>query len=401
MKIVHISQHYFDGLGYDENLLPKYHKKIGCDVVVVTSFIGANLNNKIDYINIEPIEYEDNGVRIIRLPILGHFKERFVIFRGLEDILNIESPDYIYHHGDTQPSIYSCVNYKKKHPSTFLVLDCHEDFMNSARKRFWKLFYYNLLWSKALNRFMNYIDLVFGVTPARCFFAKEELKIPMSKIRLLPLGADEDGARDILNKKNDDNKNNNKIIRLITGGNLNIGKKVINILKAIEGLDVKLILFGNISNDLLNIINLYKKRGALIEIHGWQDRKGTLKLLHNADIAIWYRHTTLIEDAIAVFTPLLLRYYGSTCHLIRGNGYYLYSNNPLEIRQALETIIEKKELLQEMRNNSKEMLSRISYRKIAKESIDYYYDTSPKETHEFLMSSYLCNPNNEDFKFYK
>lgn len=61
---------------------------------------------------------------------------------------------------------------------------------------------------------------------------------------------------------------------------------------------------------------------------GWLTCVQTLEVLKLSDVAIWNtQHATLIEDAIATETPLILRYYGLTAHFIDGNGLYLYSIN--------------------------------------------------------------------------
>ena len=398
MKIVHIAQHYNDGFGYHENLLPRYQKKYGHEVTIITSKVGSYFKGvPLNRIKNKCCEYEDGGVRIICLPIKREFKGRFVIFDGLDRIIEREKPDYIYHHGITHPSVFEAARYKKKHPSVFLVVDNHSDLNNSGKKYLWKVLYYSIFWKTLLRKIKNYIDLVYGVTPARCYFANEELGIPWDLIRFLPLGADEDLAYEVL-KENEIRAQRNRL-RIITGGKITKEKNIASLLKALFGLKVNLIIFGAIPVGIKQLIIDYFNKGLKVELYGWQDRKSTLKLLSESDIAIWNRqHTTLIEDAISVMTPLILRYHGSTSHLIRGNGFYLYSDNPLEIRSYIELIIKNKEVLEGMRMHAKEMVNMLSYNRIAKESIDYFYDKAPKESHLFFMNSFLCNPNNDDFK---
>ena len=365
---------------------------------MVTSTKGILIQtDKVKGVKKEESEYEDNSVRIIRLPIYGEFKRRFVVFKDLESVLIREKPDYIYHHGITQPSIFTAIKYKRNHPSVFLVADCHADLNSSGRKYIWKLFYYNKLWHTLLKKNNKYIDLIFGVTPARCYFANEELGIPWPLIRFLPLGADEDLANEVLKEKKE--KTQKKEFNIITGGKITKEKNIVSLFKAVYDLDVNLRIFGSIPGEIKRLIEDYINKGLKVELYGWQDRRSTLKLLSDSDIAIWNRqHTTLIEDAISVMTPLILRYHGSTSHLIRGNGFYLYSDNPLEIKTYIECIIKNQGVLEEMRRHTKEMLNMLSYNRIAKESIDYYYDKVPKESHVFFMNSFMCNPNNDEFR---
>ena len=146
MKIVHICQYYNDGYGYQENLLPRYQKKLGHDVKVITSdrmsYFAGEKEPKI----VGTGRFEDSGVPIERLPIWAEFKGRFVWFKGLDKTLQKEQPDYIFHHGVMSPSLITCSKYKAKNPAVFLAADNHLDLNNSARNKLWRLGYYQLLW---------------------------------------------------------------------------------------------------------------------------------------------------------------------------------------------------------------------------------------------------------------
>jgi len=397
MKIIHITQCYNDGFGYHENILPKYQLKLGHDVIVVTSERESYFKELSDKNRRkEPREYMEGPVRIVRIPIKGEFRGRFVIFANLKDVLEIERPDYIFHHGLIQPSLFTISGYKKKHPSVFVVADEHADLTNSARNVFWKIGYYNFAWKNALKRSLKYIDIVFGVTPARCYFLNEELGVPWSLIRLLPQGADEDLAQSINSDTLKENDSKERLL-VITGGKINKNKNVLSLFDAITGLDLELRVFGALSAEMKAEIADNPPYNVIF--HGWQNRVQTFKLLAQADIAIWNKlHTNLIEDAIATLTPLILRYHGSTCYQIRNNGFYLYSDNPNEIRQHLEFIIRHKEILFEMRQEARKIRDFLSYNRIAQESIDYYYDKAPKITHEIIMNDPMCLPKNKEFR---
>src|SRR5699024_3444818 len=116
MKIVHIQQYFNQGFGYQENILPSYHKMLGNDVVFLTStrsdgFNGGNRRQPEG-------SFFENSFEVKRLPILGEFKYRFVFFKNLYEALENESPDYIFHHSATAPSLLTINKYKKNHPDT-------------------------------------------------------------------------------------------------------------------------------------------------------------------------------------------------------------------------------------------------------------------------------------------
>jgi len=56
MKIVHVAQHYNDGFGYHENLLPKYQKKYGHDVMMEISTKGILIQKD----NVKAVKREES-----------------------------------------------------------------------------------------------------------------------------------------------------------------------------------------------------------------------------------------------------------------------------------------------------------------------------------------------------
>jgi len=178
MKIVHISNYFNDYIGYHENILPKYHKLLGHDVCLITSdrnyLQPAGDAKQRDYKNKE-------GILVKRIKTTYELKHRFVIFKNLYKSIEEEKADYIFHHGITQPSLFTVIRYKKDHPSVFVAADNHADLNISARNIIWKLLYYKNVLRINLKKIINDIDVIFGVTPARCFFAFLELGIPEAR----------------------------------------------------------------------------------------------------------------------------------------------------------------------------------------------------------------------------
>lgn len=372
MKIVHVCQYYNDGYGYQENLLPKYQQDLGHDVIIITSdrnsYFCKSKKPKVKGLGI----FYDNGLKILRMKILFEIKGRFVFFKSLLNVLKKEKPDYIFHHGLSSPSIISCARYKKINKEIFLAADNHADLINSARNIVSRLFYYNFLWKKIiLRKFIRYYDIVFGVNPARCEFARKIYGVPREIVQLLPIGADEKNSRKIINqtKRSFERKTESDSLKLVTGGKWFFGKGLEQLLEAVYFTpNVELTIFGSIDGKLYKKIESYITDN--ITILGWQDRESTLKLLAQADIAVWPKqHTTLIEDAISVCTPLLLRHNGSTSHFIRGNGLYLFSDTVEEIRQCINLLVTSKDLLVHMKKHTMERLKYFSYYRIAEESV--------------------------------
>ncbi len=139
------------------------------------------------------------------------------------------------------------------------------------------------------------------------------------------------------------------------------------------------------------------KKDRRIKYLGWLNRNETLAILKYSDIGIWNtQHTTLLEDAIAVGLPLILRYYGSTSHLIDNSGLFLYDGSTREIYDKLKYVVENKEIIPKLKYNTKKMAKILSYHNIAEESIKYKFSQSASFIHnKFMDKSY----SDYDFRF--
>ena len=70
MKIVHIAPNatYNEGWGYQENLLPKYHAKLGHEVTLIITNIEHSNGKKVE---VRPISYKSvDGFFVIRKAII-------------------------------------------------------------------------------------------------------------------------------------------------------------------------------------------------------------------------------------------------------------------------------------------------------------------------------------------
>ncbi|MEN2996819.1 MAG: hypothetical protein ABC360_07495 [Acetomicrobium sp.] len=79
-------------------------------------------------------------------------------------------------------------------------------------------------------------------------------------------------------------------------------------------------------------------------------------------------------------------------------GRVLFSSNPMEIRQLLQILAENPGLLEEMKKHAPAQRVLLSYDQVAKDSIEYFYDQTPKTLHKRFMEDTLCNPSNPDFE---
>lgn len=103
MKIVHLCLGCFfpDGYSYQENMLPKYHKKLGHDVSVVASLQTFDKNGNVSYME-KASEYRNEyNIPVHRLD----YKKPLKIYRKLKRFIGtyaaIEktNPDILFIHG--------------------------------------------------------------------------------------------------------------------------------------------------------------------------------------------------------------------------------------------------------------------------------------------------------------
>ncbi|MCD8498785.1 MAG: glycosyltransferase family 4 protein [Clostridiales bacterium] len=399
MKIVHVAQYLNPGMGYQENLLPYFQQQLGHDVVLVTSTLssGFNRSNR----TYPAGETTENGFRVIRLPIWGELKDKFVLFKGLDQVLEQEKPDYIWQHMPTTLSVRTVCQYKKRHPDVFLAIDNHADLTISIHNRILKTIYYNLIWKTLLRLWADPADLFFGVTPSRCLFLEEELGISPDKIRLLPIGTDTEHFQPVLDRAqflanyqlSDDQ------VLIVHGGKMTRDKHVDRIVKAFSRLpdtNIRLLLFGSMEDPDLDA--LVKQDTRILKL-GWLNRQDTLTVLTHSHFGIWNtRHTTLLEDSLAAGLPLVLRYYGSTCHLIDGSGLFLYEGSIHEIQEKMQLLIDHPELLAAFRQATQKLGATLSYPAIAKESMAYALSPEPLHIHKTFMSDRFVDLGYEQYR---
>ena len=374
MKIVHVTHHYIDGWGYQDNLLPKYQQKSGNDVVVLTENSHLPQSCKEDIVK-KGSDYYDGNVRIRKFKSYLNTESSGFVCSGLYKLLEQEKPDLIFHHGIDSSSMVVSAYYKKKHNGCLMFVDNHVDEINQSKNKLW-LTLNNRLWLPSIVRLLSsLIDYFWGVTPLRCEYLKNVFKVPAEKVGLLPFGGD----TDVINSITDDTK----VLRmkykipsssfvLVSGGKMDASKGTINLIHLFNELkqeypQIHLVLFGKADREVASLA----ERSRSITMIGWCNRADTLSLLKLSDVAVWpLLHTTLIDDAISVGTPLIVKMSGNVSHYeANRNGIYLATNNPKELKSALYDMMDEGNY-ERMKKNAMEMASKYRYENIVQKVDD-------------------------------
>ena len=348
MKIVHITHHYIDGWGYQDNLLPEYQYRQGDEVVVVSDndHLGYMQNPELaSAIRARGSEYVINGVRIRKIKCFFNTSNTSLFCKGLYRLLREEQPDMILHHGIDSSSLVVATMYKYNHKDIRLYVDNHADAINETRNRIWDICYNKVLLSAVVKLLGDLVDCYFGVTPLRCEYLHVKFGVPSHKIGFLPIGCDTYHVDALgLNRVELRQKYgfSNDAFLVVSGGKMDASKGTIDLINVIRDLQeeipqLHLILFGKSDSEVAEAV----KESPFVSNFGWCDRDTTLSLLALSDVACWpLLHTTLIEDAVACGIPLIVKSSGNVRHFQQEqNGIFLQTGDYQELLKAIRDII--------------------------------------------------------------
>lgn len=227
MKILHVIDYYMPGMGYQENLLPKWNSFQNNDVKIITGdryqpipdydkSWGKVLGDRICGSG-SSIE---NRVEIIRLEVSFEIKGK-PWFKNLRHEIEKCKPDVIIVHGTTSFNFYR-VPLISKRLNLPCIADNHMVFHIIQRNLINKIFIkvhrllIKMIYAKLIYKFI-------GVTKETCEYLVNYEKVPKDKVYYLPLGVDETIFNS--NYKSDVNKKSNSPIIVMQTGKLSQDKK--------------------------------------------------------------------------------------------------------------------------------------------------------------------------------
>lgn len=384
MKIVHLCLACFfpDGYSYQENMLPKYHNKLGHNVTVIASLQTFDSNGKVCFLD-DPSEYiNENNLPVIRLAYKQPLKvyRKLKRFVGTYEAIEKACPDILFIHGCQFMDMNVVVKYLKKHPNVTVYVDNHADFSNSAKNWLSFTFLHKILWKHCAKIINPYTKKFYGVLPARVDFLKNVYDLPPEKIELLVMGADDDRVeaalepevRSEIRKKygiaEDD-------FLIITGGKIdNFKKQILYLMEAVNKLQdakVKLIVFGSV------IPELKEKVEGLVSPYtqyiGWVQSDQTDKYYAASDLVVFPgRHSVFWEQVAGLGKPMLCKAWDGTRHVdLGGNVIFLEQDSVEEIYGIIKSLTEDKNAYQMMKTVAEQEGKKVfSYSDIAKRSIE-------------------------------
>lgn len=384
MKIVHICLACFfpDGYSYQENILPKFHKKQGFDVEVIASLVTFDGSGK-QTLYAGPMQYRNEyDIPVTRLAYRrpNALYQRLRRFTGLRGALERSKPDILFIHGCQFMDIDVIAAYAKRHPNVRIYVDNHADFSNSAKNRLSRAILHGGFWKRCARRIAPYAEKFYGVLPARVDFLKDVYGLPEEQCELLVMGADDelverakqtDARRRIRERYHiaeDD-------FLIVTGGKIDRWKtQTVLLMQAVRDLAparVKLLVFGSVEDALKQQVDSLSD-GDRVQYIGWIRSEESYEYFEAADLAVFPgRHSVLWEQAAGQGVPMLVKDWPGTHHVdLGGNVRFLCRDSVEEIRGEIERLLLRPEeytaMKQVAERSGKKMFS---YREISKRAI--------------------------------
>lgn len=387
MKIVHLclSNFYIEDFGYQENLIPKYHKKKGHDVTIIASRFTYRKDNGQPSLAKAGEYINSNGIKVIRIDYkhkwLGRFNEKLKIYDGTYKLLEKEHPDLIFNHGIQFLDLLEVAKYVKNNPSCKLVADNHAAYINSGTNLLSREILHKRIYKWVIQKVLPSIEKIFVLAPGCRDFVKEMYKVSDDKMEYLFLGADSEKIN--FNNQNKIKQKTRKDLNiedddfvLITGGKLTKGKNTELLLKSIRKIKnkkIKLIIFGAFSDDIKHeMLNLIKSDDR-VRFIGWLNGEDVYDYYLASDIAVFPgTKSALWEQAICSGLPLICkRWKGMEYVDVGGNCIFIDDCNVEHIAEKIEVLINDKHLYNNMKQIAKTKgFEKFSYERIAQQAIN-------------------------------
>jgi hypothetical protein len=377
VRIAHlcVSNFFVDGYSYQENLLPKYHKLDGHDVLVIAS-TETYLDNKVlgytkpgRYIN-------EDGIPIIRLKyskLLPHrIMKKLRVHKGIFRLCEDFRPDVIMFHSLCGWELLTVSRYKRHHPEVRFYADSHEDANNSARGIVSRFFLHGLYYRLILQLSLPYIEKIFYISLETREFIKSMYGVPEEQMEFFPLGGDvypdemyyqkRRKARSIMNVSSGD-------IVIVQAGKMGRKKKILQSMQTLQKNKynkLKLFLIGSIDDEIKDSFLKLLGQDDRITYLGWQESTEMMDFLCAADVYLQPgSQSAIMQNALCLRCPVILDDVISHAPYIQGNGWLL--NQDLTLLDVFDEIEANPEQLKLMSEKSFEIAQEIlDYKKLAR-----------------------------------
>lgn len=379
MKIVHLclSNFFIDNYSYQENMLTKYHVKMGHEVTVIASAFSFDEYGKGCFLPVPSERIDDNGYKVIRLAYKEPVKFNKILrkYKGFYETLTAEKPDVIFSHCISFADVIVLVEFLKNHPEVRLYGDSHTDYINSATNFWSKHVLHKVIWRYYAKKLEPYLIKCYGVTPMRCRFLKEMYHLNPNIIEFLPMGVDDEAIPENRGEVRDTIRKELGVpedaFLIMTGGKIDLRKNTHVLLEAIKRINnsnLHLVICGVLAPEME-----YLKEQFDSNIHylGWCNAQRVMDCMVASDLACFPgTHSTLWEQAVGVGLPAVLKRWDEMTHMdINGNCIFVKGENVEELQSVIENMLSK-DFYNQQKSKAEAVATFFLYSDIAKKAIE-------------------------------
>jgi glycosyltransferase involved in cell wall biosynthesis len=384
MKIIHVIDHFYPQLGYQETFLAKEQAKLGHEVYVLTSdrysLVGYKGNAKILGNRIKGVGFSvEEGIKVWRLKPLFELPHAIWML-GLEEKINEIKPDVIHIHGVANISAIRVALLKKKNDHVFLIYDDH--MLSIASRSPLKCLYPIFKWTFAKLIF-GQADALVGVEDSCKDFMHKNYGFPLEDIKVIPLGADDSlfkrdlKIRKVLREKYCFEESD---VVFIYAGKI-IPEKGPHILveaacKLMKEYDnVKVLLVGNGRSEYIQRIQKIIVTNNLEDrfiLHNAVPNKDLFKLYSTADVAVWPMEASLsMMEAMSCELPVIISDNSEVKKRVQhDNGFTYTYKNPDSLAEKMELLLNPQKRADMGANGRRYIKEHLSWKVISGQFID-------------------------------
>lgn len=365
MRILHccLAAFYIDDFGYQENILPREHKRLGYQVEVLASTETYDEKLTLSYKNAGRYLSTD-GYWVTRVSYVWWLPKfiarKFRIYQGHLSVIEKFKPDVLFMHDLQFLSIFRVLRYCKTN-NVMVFVDSHTDSVNSGRGFLSKWLLHRVVYRLCAQAAERVAIRFWATLPLRASFLQSEYGVSADRIEVLPFGAEDSrldwAARGIVRAET---RRAWGILDsdfvFVFGGKIDRRKNCIELLRAFRALKaelgesrVHLVIFGRPVPAMKKEFEENLDCAGILHLE-WLRSGDVHRVLWAADFALFPgTHSVLWEEAAGLGLPLAVRRWPGIEHLdVGGNCIFLDSGSVEEIKEIMSKVLINHELYKSM-----------------------------------------------------
>lgn len=384
MRIMHccLAAFYIDDASYQENLLPKAHRRAGHEVMIVASTENYLPGGVLGYV--PPRRYvNSDDIPVVRLPYrrgLPHkLARKLRAYSGLSAELERFAPDVIFLHDLQFVDARVIRAYKARHPEVRVFVDGHTDFINSARTWLSRRVLHGILYRWCARQLEPITERFWGVTPVRADFMRDMYRIPAARLGVLPMGYDDDVVdlrlrAEVRSRVRAELGIHPDEFVIITGGRLDARKRTDVLMRAMRSgtlRDARLVVFGSPVAETRDELARLASTPNIMMV-GWATTSRVYDLFLAADLGCFPgTHSVLWEQAAGVGLPCIFRRWPGFEHVdLGGNCVLLDDASEAALVESISRLILDRRAYADLRAKSESLgPMHFAYSRIAQQAI--------------------------------